>query len=155
MLASFTQVTKQTCVSLLSLIWGSANIYHHEFLHSFPKWLDHWQGPISMDSFLSESLFSDGLIKELQNQHWSSVASGKTTGRLTSALLSTGLGSPGTGSCLVLQNSLSYPPLGNDKGGYTKGTEESANNSAPPSSFWPLAGVSVQHTVGNAGGLGR
>lgn len=27
-----------------------------------------------MDSFLSESLFSDSIITELLNQHWSSVA---------------------------------------------------------------------------------
>lgn len=23
---------------LLSLVWGSVDTYHHEFLHSFPKW---------------------------------------------------------------------------------------------------------------------
>lgn len=30
-----------------------------------------------MDSFLSDSLFSDGLLKALQNQHWSSVPQGR------------------------------------------------------------------------------
>lgn len=70
-----------------------------------------------MHSFLNESPFSDGLIEELQQQHRSSVASGKTTERLSSARLSTGLGSPRTGTSLVLWNSLFFcSPLGSDRG---------------------------------------
>lgn len=74
-----------------------------------------------MDSLLSESLFSDGLIKELQNQF--STAQHRAGLFLHRCL-------PG-----AAEQPLLLPSPWECQGMYTKGTEESANNSAPPSSL--------------------